>query len=98
MRSGMIATATTPQPETPTAGPRTVLGDYSTDAGEARQLVGQRIDGIPRLTDEPSDPDSDGARYVVEPRLECRAEMDAIVADYLAKAAELGYPPMHGWY
>ena len=35
MRSGMIATATTPRPETPTAGPRTVLGDYSTDAGEA---------------------------------------------------------------
>lgn len=77
-------------------GQRVQLATYSTDTGERRVLVGQRVDGIVRVTDEPAH--GDGRRYLVEPQLESKAALDALVDDYLAKAKRVGYPPMHGWF
>lgn len=84
---------------TPTsAGTRVTLATYTTETGEERALIGQRVDGIPRVTDEPAG-EQQGETYVVEPQIEeSKAALDALLADYLAKAEKLGYPPMHGWF
>jgi hypothetical protein len=80
-----------------TQAPRVTLATYTTDTGEERALIGQRIDGIPRVTDEPAG--ETGETYVVEPQIEeSKAALDALLADYLAKAKKLGYAPMHGWF
>jgi len=82
--------------ERPT-GHRVKLAAYTTkDGNEPRVLIGQRVDGIVRVTDEPAD--GEGRRYLVEPQLESKAALDALVDDYLAKANRIGYPPMHGWF
>ncbi len=82
--------------ERPT-GQRVQLATYTTrDGDEPRVLIGQRVDGIVRVTDEPAD--GDGRRYLVEPQLESKAALDALVEDYLAKAKRIGYSPMHGWF
>lgn len=87
---------TTLTPTTP--GQRMTLATYTTETGEERALIGQRVDGIPRVTDEPAGKER-GETYVVEPQLEeSKSVLDALVADYLAKAEKLGYPPMHGWF
>ena len=64
----------------------------STKAGELHQ----RVDGIVRVTDEPAH--GTGRSYLVEPELESKAALDALVDDYLVKAKRTGYPPMHGWF
>jgi hypothetical protein len=66
------------------------------DSEEPRVLIGQRVDGIVRVTDEPAH--GNGRRYVVESELESKAALDALVDDYLAEAKRIGYAPMHGWF
>lgn len=78
----------------PTATPPRELARYTTDVGE-RRIVGQRVDGIVQLRDEPA---GAGRSYLIEPQLKSMAELQAIVEDYLAKAEQLGYVPMHGWW
>lgn len=78
-------------------GQRVALATYTTaDSDEQRVLIGQRVDGIVRVTDEPAH--GDGRSYLVEPQLESKAALDALIDDYLAKAARIGYAPMHGWF
>lgn len=60
-----------------------------------RVLIGQRIDGIVHVFDEPN---GTGTTYTVEAGLESKAALDALIADYLAKAKRIGYAPMHGWF
>jgi hypothetical protein len=74
----------------PTVGVRTELARYTIPAGE-RILYGQRIDGVVRVTDRPAQPD--GRSYLVERGLETKGELDALVADYLRVAADLGDVP-----
>lgn len=71
------------------------MATYTADVGE-RQIVGQRVDGAVRLYDEPAR--HGGRRWVIEPVVESKAELEAIVADYVAKAKRLGYVPMCGWF
>jgi len=87
----------TPQPTTTTspAGQRVELARYDSDTG-TRRLVGQRLDGIVHLFDEPAA--GDQPTYVVESHLETNSELRALIDDYLAKAKRLGYAPMHGWF
>ena len=71
------------------------LATYTADVGE-RTLVGQRVDGAVRISDVPAD--GRGRSYLVEPELGSMPELEALVADYKAKAKKLGYVPMHGWF
>lgn len=71
------------------------LASYSADVGE-RILVGQRVDGIVRISDVPAD--GRGRSYLVEAEIASMAELEALVVDYKAKAARLGYVPMWGWF
>lgn len=91
-------TTQTPAPTNPvagTTGQRVTLAHYTT-SHEDRVLVGQRVNGIVRITDEPAGPD--GVLYLVEPQLESKAALDALITDYVTKAQRLDYPPMHGWF
>jgi hypothetical protein len=72
------------------------LATYETDHHGPRVLIGARIDGDPHLFDVPAEGNS-GTRYLVEHGLATNDELQALIADYLAKAGRLGYPPMHGW-
>ena len=80
-------TATAP----PASGKPTVVASYDCDEG-TRQLVGQRIDGRVALSDVP--PGDVGKVYLVERHLPSKAELDGLVADYLALAAQLGRAPL----
>ncbi len=71
------------------------LATYTADVGE-RVLVGQRVDGVVRVSDVPAD--GLGRSYLVEPEVGSMAELRALVADYTAKANKLGWVPMHGWF
>ena len=71
-----------------------VLATYQCDEGE-RQLVGQRVDGVPRITDRPV---GQGRSYLVEDNITKMAELQALLDDYQAKAKRLGYAPMQGWF
>ncbi len=85
-------TATT---EPPTAASEAiVLATYQCDEGE-RQLVGERVDGVPRITDRPT---GQGRSYLVEQGITTMAELQALLDDYQAKAKRLGYAPMQGWF
>ncbi len=77
------------------AGRPMILATYEADEG-VRELVGQRVDGIVRITDRLKD--AAGRAYLVEEGIGCMAELEAIVADYLVKAKRLGYAPMQGWF
>jgi hypothetical protein len=83
--------------ETTTArtGRPTRLARYTADVGE-RALVGQRVDGVVRISDVPAN--GTGRSYLVEPEVASMGELEALVDDYTAKAAKLGYVPMHGWF
>ena len=70
------------------------LATYTADVGE-RMLVGQRVDGVVRISDVSAD--GQGRSYLVEPEVGSMTEIEAIVADYTAKAKKLGWVPMHGW-
>ena len=61
-----------------------------TSAGE-RVVYGQRVLGVVRLVDVPAN--GHGRRYVIERELTCMAELEAIVADYLAAGRDLGRDP-----
>lgn len=82
----MSATAT----NTATGQPQ-ILATYECDEG-TRQRVGQRLNGRVALSDVPAG--DDGKVYLVERHLPCKAELDGLVADYLALATELGRAPM----
>jgi hypothetical protein len=76
------AAPTHPTDARPTNPPRE-LARYRISAGE-RIVVGQRVLGIVRLTDVPAD--GHGRRYLIERGLTAMAELEAVVADYLAQA------------
>jgi len=76
---------------TPIVGQRTELARYTVAEGE-RILYGQRINGIVRITDRPTD---QGRRaYLVERGLDTKSELDALIADYLHQATKLDSPPL----
>ena len=77
-----------------TTGKAQVLATYDCDEGQ-RQLLGQRVNGTVHISDIPTA--EQGRVYLVEHNLTNMAELQAIVADYAAKAGELGYAPMRGW-
>ena len=66
------------------SGDRVELGRYRITSGE-RAIYGQRILGVVRLVDVTAT--GRGRRYVIERGLTSRAELEAIVADYLQQAA-----------
>jgi hypothetical protein len=80
-----------PKRMTPVVGARTELARYRVSDSE-RILYGQRIDGVVRVTDRPARPG--GRSFLVERGLGSRAELDAVVADYLNQAQVLGIPPV----
>jgi hypothetical protein len=75
----------------PVVGARTELARYRVVEGE-RIVCGQRVDGVVRVTDRPAG--EDGRAYLIERGLETKAELDALVADYVAQAERLGMPPL----
>ena len=78
----------------PNVGKRTELALYNTPASQ-RVLYGQRIDGVVRVTNRPVGTASESDRaYVVERGLRKKDELDALVADYLAEADQLGAIPL----
>lgn len=87
----MSAATTDPKP----TGQPKILATYEADEG-LRELVGQRVDGVVRITDRCTE--AAGRAYLVEEGIGCMAELEAIVGDYLAKAKRLGYAPMQGWF
>jgi hypothetical protein len=74
----------------PVVGARTELGSY-TVAGERRVIVGQRVDGVVRVSDCP---EGTGRAYLIERELETKEELNALVTDYLQRAADLQTVPM----
>jgi hypothetical protein len=66
-------------PRRPIVGERTELGAYTID-GKRRLIIGQRIDGVVRVCDYP---EGQGRAYLIERALTNKAELDALVADYL---------------
>ena len=73
---------------------RRELGRYRTGDGVERVLYGQRVANVVRVTDVPVD--RPGRAYLVERGLEedGHAALLALVDDYLARANQLGVPPM----
>ena len=69
---------------TTSASERVELGRYTISAGE-RVIYGQRVLGVVRVVDVPAG--GRGRRYIIERGLTSRAELEAIVADYLQQAA-----------
>jgi hypothetical protein len=87
-----MTTATTQPPAA--VGKRTELGRYTLPDGQTRLIVGQRVDGVVRVSDVPARP---GARaYLVERELEQdgHAALLALVSDYLQEADRLAAIPM----
>ena len=85
-------TTTTEAPQATTKP--VLLATYECDEG-TRQLVGERVDGVPRITDRPT---GQGRSYLVEDNITTMAELQALLDDYQAKAKRLGYAPMQGWF
>ena len=75
-------TATRPTDARPTNPPRE-LARYRISADE-QIVISQRVLGVVRLTDVPAD--GHGRRYLIERGLTAMAELEALVADYLAQA------------
>ena len=74
-------------------GERVELGRYRVGSGE-RVIVGQRVNGVVRLSDVPAG--AGGRAYLIERELEQDgyAALNALVVDYLAQAELLGDVPM----
>lgn len=68
-----------------------VQGRYRTTRGVERVVWGQRVEGVVCLTDAPAS--GRGRCLPIEDGLSSRAELDAIVADYLHQAARHGGIP-----
>jgi len=81
-------------PTTATVGQRVELARYTISTGE-RTLHGQRIDGVVRVTDSPSDPG--GRAYLVERGLEQdgHAALTALIVDYLQQSQLRDEPAVH---
>ena len=79
------------RPRKPTAGQAQVHATNDCDEG-TRRVVGQRINGSVALTDVPAG--DSGRVYLVERHVPCLTELEALLADYLALAAQLGRPPL----
>jgi hypothetical protein len=77
----------------PARGRPKILATYQCDEG-IRRLVGQRIDGRVALSDIPAG--DHGKVYLVERHVPSQRELDGLVADYIALAAQLGRPPLRG--
>jgi hypothetical protein len=77
-----------------TVGQRVELARYTLSDGTERQLVGQRVNGVVRVTDNPAH--GRGRAYLVERELEQdgNAALQALVADYLQQSARLDQVPM----
>jgi hypothetical protein len=86
-----MAATTNPPASRPIVGERIELARY-TAAGAERVLYGQRIDGIVRVTDRPAT--GAGRSYLVERELHRKAELDALIADYLDQARQHDAIPM----
>jgi hypothetical protein len=85
-----------PAPRTAGAkvGERVELARYTVANGGERILFGQRIDGRVRVTDRPAGPvDQQHRAHLVENDLESKAELDALITDYLARAQQLQVIP-----
>jgi hypothetical protein len=78
-------------PTSPTTGAPQVRGDYDCDEGP-RQLVAQRINGRVVLSDLPAS--DHGKVHLIERQVLSMADLEALEADYLALAAQLGRPPL----
>lgn len=70
------------------AGERVELARYTTSAGE-RVVFGQRVDGVVRVTDRPT---GSGRSFLVERGLTSKAELDALVEDYVEQSQRRGEP------
>ena len=75
----------------PAGGAAKLLAEYDCGAGK-RQLIGARVKGSVHVTDVPAG--DDGRVYLVERRVGSMEELDALVSDYVDKAAQLGRCPM----
>jgi hypothetical protein len=83
-----------PRKTTPAVGERVELARYTVATGGERVLYGQLVDGRVRVTDRPAGPvDEQHRAHLVENDLESKAELDALVADYLALAQQLQVVP-----
>jgi hypothetical protein len=83
-----------PRKTTPAVGQRVELARYTVISGGERILFGQRIDGRVRVTDRPAGPvDEQHRAHLIENDLESKAELDALVADYLTRARQLQVVP-----
>jgi hypothetical protein len=71
------------------AGERVELARYQLNCGE-RILVGQRIDGAVAVADVPAG--DTGRVYLVERRVESKADLDGLIAAYVADSQRRGEP------
>jgi hypothetical protein len=72
-----------------TFGERVELARYQLDSGE-RILVGQRVNGAVTVADIPA---GDTRRvYLVERRVESKADLDGLIAAYVADSKRRGEP------
>ena len=69
-------------------GERVELARYATSAGE-RIVFGQRVDGVVRVTDKPV---GTGRSFLVERGLTSKAELDALVEDYVEQSERRDEP------
>jgi DNA polymerase elongation subunit (family B) len=77
-----------------TTNPPVELARYRISDGE-RVVRGQRVLGIVRVTDVPAS--GSGRAVLVERGLTSKAELDALVADYVAQAAIRDAVPALTW-
>jgi len=84
----------TPPASGPRVGQRVELARYRITAG-TRILQGQRVDGVVRVTDCPSD--HAGRCYLIERGLEQDgyAALTALVADYVQESQQRDEPAIH---
>jgi hypothetical protein len=66
------------------------LARYDTPTGE-RWLVGRRVDGVVGVVDTPA-PGTPGVPYLVEDDIANRAELIALLRDYLTESRAHGVP------
>lgn len=69
-------------------GERVELARYTTTSGE-RIVFGQRINGVVRVTDKPV---GRGRSFLVERGLTSKAELDALISDYVAQSERRDEP------
>ena len=70
-------------------GARVELARYAVSAGE-RIICGQRVDGVVRVVDKPVG--RRGRSFLIERGVESLAELDALVAEYVADSTERDRP------